>query len=223
VTFGIDVHADVSARDIEDLGLAGTRAIVTAAGARLPILVPLIGRGHLANALAAVAVALEFGVSLPDLIDHVGRLVPVARRGDVRRLRDGVTVIDDSYNSNPRALERMLQAMASARHEGRRVAVLGEMLELGDASLALHRECGRLAAHVGLAALVTVGGEAARALGEAAIEAGIAASAVVHASTSDEVAGQIDRVIRSGDLVLVKGSHGINTAIIADRIAEMWA
>jgi len=97
------------------------------------------------------------------------------------------------------------------------------MLELGDASLRLHRECGRAAAHAGLGALVTVGGDAARALGAAAIEAGIPASAVTHAPTSDEIAGQVDHLIQAGDLVLVKGSRGIRTDVIADRIAAMWA
>jgi UDP-N-acetylmuramoyl-tripeptide--D-alanyl-D-alanine ligase len=223
VTFGIDVDADVSARDVVDDGVWGTRAMVTAAGGRMPMVVPLIGRGHLANVLAAAAVALEFGIALREIAERVGRLVSASRRGEVRHLRDGVTVIDDSYNSNPRALEQMLEAMAAAQPAGRRVAVLGEMLELGDASLPSHRECGRAAAKAGLAALVTVGGEAALALGEAAIEAGMPASAVTHAPTSEETAGQIDRLIRAGDLVLVKGSHGIKTEIIADRIAAWWA
>ena len=223
VTFGIDVDADISASEVVNHGVAGTTAMVTAMGARVPIVVPLIGRGHLANVLAAAAVALEFGVPMGEITERVGRLVPAARRGEVRRLRDGVTVVDDSYNSNPRALERMLEAVASAQPAGRRVAVLGEMLELGDASLPLHRDCGRAAARAGLGALVTVGGDAARALGAAAIEAGMPASAVTHAPTSDEAAGQVDHVIRAGDLVLVKGSRGIRTDVVVDRIVAMWA
>jgi UDP-N-acetylmuramoyl-tripeptide--D-alanyl-D-alanine ligase len=98
------------------------------------------------------------------------------------------------------------------------VAVLGEMLELGEQSLALHETCGRSAAEAGLAVLVTVGGEAARAMAAAAVAAGMPAASVVHAPTSAEAADLLVPRLQAGDVVLVKGSRGIRTDIVADRV-----
>jgi UDP-N-acetylmuramoyl-tripeptide--D-alanyl-D-alanine ligase len=102
----------------------------------------------------------------------------------------------------------------------RRVAVLGEMLELGALALPLHQECGRAAAAAGLSALWTIGGEPARALGEAAVAAGMPAPRVTHVATSDEAAPLVARQLTRGDLILVKGSHGIRTDVVVDRLVE---
>jgi UDP-N-acetylmuramoyl-tripeptide--D-alanyl-D-alanine ligase len=179
--------------------------------------VPLLGRGHLANALAATAVATHYGVPLEEIAERVAALTPASRRGEVWRLRNGVTLVDDSYNSNPRALQRTLEAVAAEQGCTRRLAVLGEMLELGD-SMALHEACGRAAARAGLAHLVTVGGAPALAMANAAIAAGMLPSAVSYVTTSDAAADAISGILRAGDLLLVKGSRGIHTEFVADRV-----
>jgi UDP-N-acetylmuramoyl-tripeptide--D-alanyl-D-alanine ligase len=115
-----------------------------------------------------------------------------------------------------RALEVVAHATAT-----RRVAVIGEMLELGRLSVPLHEECGRAAAAAGLAALVTVGGDAARALGDAAVAAGMARSAVSHYATSAEAAAVVVERVRAGDVVLVKGSRGTRTDVVVDRLAAV--
>jgi UDP-N-acetylmuramoyl-tripeptide--D-alanyl-D-alanine ligase len=102
----------------------------------------------------------------------------------------------------------------------RKVAVLGEMLELGAHSEALHRECGRAAAAAGIGRLFVVGGAPAGALGEAAVDAGLPASSVTHIETSEQAAAEVVASIRAGDLVLVKGSRGIRTDIVADRLSS---
>lgn len=221
VTFGVEVDADVSACDVEDRGTRGTRATVVTAAGRVALDLPLIGRGHLANALAATAVALQFAVPLDAIAARLRYARAADRRGTVHALRDGVVLVDDSYNSNPQALARMLEALAATHTTGRRIAVLGEMLELGDQSVALHRACGRAAA--GLDRLVTVGGSSARALADAAVEAGLDASAVEHVTTSQEAADRMGAVVAAGDVVLVKGSRGTRTDIVADRLASDWA
>jgi UDP-N-acetylmuramoyl-tripeptide--D-alanyl-D-alanine ligase len=221
LTFGVDADADVSARDVQDLGLGGTRAaIATPAGAAV-LDVPLIGRGHLANALAATAVGLAFGVPLDDIVGRVRTSSASAHRGEILRLRNQVTVVDDSYNSNPRAVERMLEALAATPAAGRRVAVLGEMLELGEQATALHQACGRAVAGAGVSVFIAVGGESARAMAYAAVEAGLAASAVDYVASSAEAAGRLERVVRPGDVVLVKGSHGIHTDVVVERLKVM--
>lgn len=218
VTFGVGVPADVSARRVDDLGVDGSAAEVVTPSGRAVFRVPLLGRGHLANVLAATAVALEFGVPLDAVAERVRTLTPAPRRGEVVRSAGGFTLVDDSYNSNPRALERMLDVLGRSPNGARRVAVLGEMLELGDAAVPLHEACGRAAAAAGVGLLITVGGQAAAALGAAAVSAGVPADAVVHAGTSDEAATLLQGLVRAGDVILVKGSRGTRTDIVADAL-----
>ena len=219
ITFGTAAHADVRATDIEDRGVSGMKArIATPAGERV-VETPLLGRGNLSNVLAATAVAIDFGVSLDDVVDTASQLVPASRRGAVIRLGRSVTLIDDSYNSSPAALTRALEVVAREAAAGRKVAVLGEMLELGDHAARLHAESGRVAAQSGIALLYAIGGAPAQALATAAIAAGMSADTVTYFPTSDEAAPVIAAAVRSGDLVLVKGSRGIRTDVVVDRLA----
>ncbi len=223
LTFGTVEGATVRATDVEDRGIEGMRARVrTPAGERV-IETPLLGRGNLSNVLAATAVALDAGVRLDAIVTAIARLQPAERRGAVRRLRDGITLIDDSYNSSPAALRRALDVVAQERGAARKVAVLGEMLELGEHATPLHVDSGRAAAQAGLQVLFTVGGPPARAMAEGAIAAGMPASAVTHFDKSDAAAAAIATVVRGGDLVLVKGSRGTRTDVVADRIAAEFA
>jgi UDP-N-acetylmuramoyl-tripeptide--D-alanyl-D-alanine ligase len=195
--------------------------VVTKAGER-SVHVPLLGRGNLYNVLAATAVAEHFGVPLDEIVSSAATLQPAARRGAVRRLR-GITLVDDSYNSSPSALRRALEVIANESEASRKVAVLGEMLELGDHSKRLHEECGQAAAAAGLALLFTVGGAPARAMADAAVTAGMPSDDVRYFETSDQAAGVVVSSIRAGDVVLVKGSRGIRTDIVADRVAAEFA
>ena len=221
VTFGTTAAADVRAADVEDLGLDGSRAVLMTPAGRRDLQVPLLGRGHLMNVLAAAAVALELGIDLDDIVARAAHLKPSSRRGAVLRLPKGVTVIDDSYNSSPSALMRALDVVARS-WAARRIAIVGEMLELGDLSETLHRECGRAAAGSRLAKLITIGGASARALGEAAIEAGLPRGAVMHFDSSTDAAAQISEQVTSGDVVLVKGSRGTRTDLVVERLMAVF-
>ena len=221
MTFGTRDGADVRAVDVEDLGLDGSRArLITPAGER-QLAVPLLGRGHLMNVLCATATALEMGVDLDAIVDAATKLKPSAKRGAILKLPKGVTVIDDSYNSSPSALRRSLDVLARSWGT-RRIAVVGEMLELGELSLPLHQECGRAAAGSRLWRLVTIGGDPARALGEAAIAAGMSRQAVVHFDTSTEAAPAVSSLVTSGDVVLVKGSRGTRTDLVVERLTAVF-
>jgi UDP-N-acetylmuramoyl-tripeptide--D-alanyl-D-alanine ligase len=222
-TFGLSTGADVRAHGVEDRGVNGIRARVTTPVGERTIETPLLGRGNLANVLAATAVALDFDISFDEIAARASRLRPADRRGAVRRLAGGVTLIDDSYNSSPTALQRALDVVAHETDAVRKVAVLGEMLELGDHSMAMHEQSGRAAAAAGLHVLMTVGGPPARAMAVAAVAAGMSASAVSHFDTSAMAAASIASALRAGDVVLVKGSRGIRTDIVADRIAAEHA
>src|SRR6476660_5743494 len=148
VSFGEAEGASVRAVAVEDRGLDGMRARVETRQGETTIDTPLLGRGNLANVLAATAVALEFGIPLDVVAERASGLRPSDRRGAVHRLRGGVTLIDDSYNSSPSALKRALDVVAKEQRAARKVAVLGEMLELGAFSSQLHRDASRRAAAV---------------------------------------------------------------------------
>jgi UDP-N-acetylmuramoyl-tripeptide--D-alanyl-D-alanine ligase len=223
VTFGEADGATVRATQIEDRGIDGMRARVTTPAGERVIETPLLGRANLANVLAATAVALEFDIPLDTIAARAAALRASDRRGAVHRLRGGVTLVDDSYNSSPAALRRALEVIAKESRAARKVAVLGEMLELGAHAEEKHRESGRAAAAAGLAALFAVGGAPARALADAAIDAGMPRAHVTYFEKSDAAAPAIAAAIRAGDVVLVKGSRGTRTDLIADRIAAEFA
>ena len=223
VTFGVAQGATVRAVEVESLGIDGMAARVDAGGESVRIRVPLIGRGNLQNVLAGIAVARLFAVPLDAVAERAASLRPAAHRGELIRLAGGVTVVDDAYNSNPRALTGALAVVAGERRFTRRAAVLGEMRELGEAALALHEACGRAAAASGLSWLVTVGGTPARAMGRAAVEAGMPGAQVWHADTSGEAADVAAREVRAGDLVLVKGSRGVATERVVERLVAAFA
>jgi UDP-N-acetylmuramoyl-tripeptide--D-alanyl-D-alanine ligase len=223
VTFGIETPADVEARGVEALGLEGMAAAVHTRHGKARIRTPLLGMGNLANVLAATAVALELGVSLSDIVEKIADLRPAAHRGELLRLPGGVTIVDDSYNSSPSALIRALETIGAATGSARKAAVLGEMLELGAHAERLHAECGRAAAGAGLAWLITVGGEPAESMAAAAVSSGMPPGAVVHVANREEaVAVTLERV-RPGDLILVKGSRGIGTDFVVDRLKAEFA
>lgn len=222
VRFGLSPRADVRAVDVEDLGLDGTKSrLLTPAGER-DLHLPLLGRGSLMNVLAAAAVALELNVGLDHIVETAARLQPSSKRGAVLRLPKGVTVIDDSYNSSPSALKLALDVV-SRTWATRRVAVIGEMLELGDLSLALHQDCGRAAAGSRLARLITIGGPSARALGGAAVAAGQPANTVRHFASSAEAAAEVHGLVAPGDVVLVKGSRGTRTDVVVDQLTAVFS
>ena len=221
-TFGVEVEADVAACEVEDRGLDGTRALVRTPAGATAITTPLLGRGNLSNVLAAVAVALQLQVPLGAIAERVAAVPAPPHRGAVRRLARDVVLVDDSYNANPLAVATALETLARDRRPGRRVGVLGEMLELGTRADALHRATGRAAAEAGVGLLLTIGGDAARALGAAAVAAGMPADGVIHCGNSEEAASRLPALLQAGDLVLVKGSRGVRTDLVVARLVAEW-
>jgi UDP-N-acetylmuramoyl-tripeptide--D-alanyl-D-alanine ligase len=223
LTFGVELPADVQAFDVADRGIDGTSANVLTPIGAFKLTTPLIGRGNLANVLAATAVGVSFDVPLAAMAERAAQLKPASHRGDVVRLARNTVVIDDSYNANPTATQGAIDVLRTSRTAGRRVAVLGEMLELGDRAIALHETVGRAAAIAALDLLIAVGGTPARALAEAAVGAGLARTSVRYYETSDEAADAATTWAQAGDLVLVKGSRGVQTDKVVDRLKAEFA
>jgi UDP-N-acetylmuramoyl-tripeptide--D-alanyl-D-alanine ligase len=223
LTFGLSADAQVRGSAVEHRGLDGMAATVTTPTTEFRIHTPLLGSGNLLNLLAASAVALEMGVSADAIVERAGAIRPASHRGELLRLPGGVTLIDDSYNSSPAALKRSLETVAAATGSARKIAVLGEMLELGAHATRLHEECGKAAAQARLALLITVGGEPAKQMADAARRAGLDAGSVLYAPTSHDAAELALGRVRPGDLVLIKGSRGIRTDQVVERLKVEFA
>jgi UDP-N-acetylmuramoyl-tripeptide--D-alanyl-D-alanine ligase len=168
-----------------------------------------------------VAVAVDLRVDRQAIEDRVAALAPVARRGASTRLVNGTRVVDDSYNASPAATIAALQALAATPTSGRRIAALGDMLELGGASGDLHRACGRAAADAGVDVLVAIGGPDADALATGAREGGLGRDRIHRFADSRQAAEAVAALIAPGDLVLVKGSRGTRTDLVVDRLKEV--
>jgi UDP-N-acetylmuramoyl-tripeptide--D-alanyl-D-alanine ligase len=144
VTFGIKRSADVSVKKVKLNGAEGSTFELVVGSVGEPVTFPLVGEHNIYNALAAAAAAMERGILPSQAAAALSSVAPPDKRGQVLNLY-GATIINDSYNSNPRALQAMIDTLASMKAE-RRILVVGEMLELGPTAEALHRECGKHAA-----------------------------------------------------------------------------
>ena len=216
-TFGIETHADVCATGVRGLGLAGMTAKMHTPVGTADIRTPLLGEENVANILAAVTIALRFQVPLDVVLAGVASFAAQSQRGNVIRV-GGITIVDDTYNSNPIALEQALKALSLETRCRRRVAILGEMLELGEHAGRLHEACGRAAFEAGFDRVIAVGGVSAQVLVDGAVMAGLPVTAVAVLPTSEEAAQRVCEIVQKGDLVLVKGSRGIRMDRIVERL-----
>ena len=214
VTFGHG-GADVFAVEVEELGIAGTRARLSVGGEELEIELPLPGNHQLHNAMAAIAAALCLGAG-PDEI--AAGLRTVSLPGRRMRIEDvgGVTVVDDAYNANPASVRAALETAASLPREGKLVAALGDMLELGPQGPDLHGEVGATAAMQGFDLLVGAGPLMAMAV-ESAAMFNLEAIAVEDADAAAELLVQR---LEPGDLLLVKGSRGMRMEAVIDALSQ---
>ena len=208
VTYGVSSPADFRADAIKDLGLGGSAFSVRHTGRTTDFVLPLPGVHNISNALAAIAVGVTHGVSWEDVRDAVGEMKPEKMRGQIHRFKQGFDVIDDSYNSNPKALIEMIRFVGKLTGYSRRIVVAGEMLELGKDSAALHRACGKEAAAAGVQILVAVQGMAREVL-EGAREGGVASDRLTFVDNAAQAGDFLARTVTRGDVVLIKGSRGV--------------
>ncbi len=209
ITFGIDHEADVRAEDV----------VFTETGARFRMngthfQTELTGRHGVLNILAGIAVASICGIPAPDLVEAVALLKPGRMRGE-RFTHRGILILNDCYNSNPDAARAMIDVLRDTPAQ-RRVAVLGEMLELGRWSEVLHRDVGRYAAECGMSVLVGIRG-AAKTMVDAAVKAGLSGAAAFFFDTPESAGEHLREIVREGDAVLFKGSRGTRVEKALER------
>jgi UDP-N-acetylmuramoyl-tripeptide--D-alanyl-D-alanine ligase len=215
LTFGIETSAEMRAVNINYEDLRATSFTLQTPRDEAVVSLPLLGKHNVYNALAAAAAGYHFGLSAAQIAAQLNTAVPSKMRGELVTLANGATVIDDSYNSNPPALIQAVQAMAQAKGFARRIVVAGEMLELGEQGAAMHRECGEAIAAAGVQRILGVRGLAAD-LVAGAKDAGV--TAATFCETPEQAAEQLLTELQAGDLVLVKGSRGVRTERIVERL-----
>jgi len=201
---GID--SDARLEDVEDLGLLGTRFRLVLPDGEAAMSLALPGRHQAENLLAAAAGATALGLGVAEIADAVPTLRPAEHRGRVLTLAEGIALVDDSYNASPVAMRRLLELLSQV--PGRRVAVLGEMYELGELAAEAHRRVGEEAAG-SCDLLVAVGGAEAALLVAGARSTGFAEESIHLVEDAQEAADLLNRLLQKGDVVLVKGSRGV--------------
>src|SRR5437660_585318 len=212
IKYGTTAAADVSAQNVQSKGADGSEFDVVVAGTREHTPLPLVGEHNVLNALAAVSVAIACGMKISEAVAALTTLKPADKRGQVLQLGN-ITVINDCYNSNPKALSAMVDALSGMK-AARRIVVAGEMLELGPQGEALHRESGSHMGEKKIDVLIGVRG-LAHALVDAAKQAGTRAEFV---ATPEEAGEWLARETRDGDVVLLKASRGVKL----ERALETW-
>ena len=212
IQYGTAANSDVRAENLQSRGTDGSEFDVVVGETRARAHLPLVGDHNVLNALAAVSVSIACGMKIPEAVAALATLKPADKRGQVVHVGN-ITVINDCYNSNPKALHAMIDALAAMK-AGRRILVAGEMLELGPAGEEMHRAAGKHAAEKGIDMLVGV-----RGLGQAMVEGAKQAGARAEFVATPEEAGEwLSRETRDGDVVLLKASRGVKL----EKALETW-
>jgi UDP-N-acetylmuramoyl-tripeptide--D-alanyl-D-alanine ligase len=220
IFFGFGEEAEVRASGLSFLGYDGLRFRLMYDGTPRNVRLPFLTEGLVQNLLAALGAARAFALPWEALEPALESLSPASNRGRIIRFAGGITVIDDSYNSSPLALAMALKSYVHLPAE-RRVAVLGDMLELGTGEKTYHEEAGQTAGRLGWDIVAAVGPRG-RWIAEGARAAGLTAGATPEFEASDGAAEKIPGLLRPGDLVLVKGSRGVRMERIVERLAAYF-
>jgi UDP-N-acetylmuramoyl-tripeptide--D-alanyl-D-alanine ligase len=214
VTFGLSWHNDLFAADIH-CDLAGVDFRLNGGS---EVRIPLLGEHVAVNALAAIAVARELGLSDEEIIAALADAHGPDMRLQLQRIGD-VTVLNDAYNANPASMKAALKTLSKLDAPGRRIAVLGTMREMGEAAADLHREMGRFIPSCRLDLLVCVG-DMAGLIAEEAVKAGFRSTDTHVFSTTAAAAASLPQWLAEGDLLLLKGSRLMKLETIAAALAS---
>ena len=220
MTFGIENTADVSASEIDFSGFGATSFILRTPSGSASVNFPLNGKHNILNALAAACVGHDIGMSAIEIASALSSVSAPPQRGEILRFAAGFTVINDSYNSNPDALLSMVETLIGGAAAGqRKIVVAGEMLELGENAAEIHRNTGSSIAKLGADILIGVRGFG-RDLASGAADAGL--SDTRFADDSEMAGEMLAAEVKTGDVVLVKGSRGVRTEKVIEKLLEKY-
>jgi UDP-N-acetylmuramoyl-tripeptide--D-alanyl-D-alanine ligase len=213
--------AEVTLARIVTMDENGSRFLLKLTDEIQDIHLPVMGRHHLANAVAASAVAWALDFPGEVIADGLSGFQPVDKRMQTLVLSGGIHVINDSYNANPGSMAAALETLKQVKKQGRGFAVLGDMLELGEESGSLHRQVGNIAARQGVDHLFAMGEQASNLLAGAA-EAGMDSHRLTQADDHQELASKLLGLMAGGDWVLVKGSRGMRMEKVVEHLQQEY-
>lgn len=177
------------------------------------------GLHNVMNALSAVCAVLDYGIELTDVNSAFSNFSLTEGRTSILSLPCGITVIDDTYNASPVSTKAALQLLYDTGRTGRKVAVLGDMLELGEYEIVGHLDVGRTCVNAGVDILVTVG-SISRYIREGAMQEGLNQTKIVQFENSAQAANAIRAIVKPEDTVLVKGSRGMKMEKVVDALQK---
>lgn len=217
-TFGLEADRDFRATAIRSLGRKGTAFEIHYGGRVLPLTLRVPGLQHVSNALAACAAALCLHAEPEHLVRGLDAFRGLKGRFVLVPLTGGVSLVDDTYNANPTSLKAALIALRDmAGGQGRVIAGLGEMLELGEETELAHREAGEVAVETGVDHLVAIG-DHARDIVKGAMDRGLPQDRAETVGSHEDMAARLMDIMQGGDLILLKGSRGIGLERVVDLL-----
>ena len=220
ITYGIENEADIMAKNIRFERFGETKFALQTPDGTAEVAFPLNGKHNILNALAASAVGLTFGMSVGEIADALRTVAPPPQRGEILRFAEGFTVINDSYNSNPDALISMVKTLVEGGNGAKRkIVVTGEMRELGINAENIHEKTGETIASLGIDALYGVEGFAKNLI-EGAKSNGL--NNVKFYENSSVAGESFISEVQAGDLILVKGSRGVKTEKVIEKLLEKF-
>ena len=212
MTYGLENPADLTAKNIL-IGSVSTEFTLTYRGENFDFEIPMLGRHNVSNSLAAIAAGLTVGLSIEEIQRGISTLTTTKMRFEVIR-RDGLTIVNDAYNASPASM-RVAIRTASEIYNGRLIAVLGDMMELGDISEKVHREIGEELVEHGFDVLITLGA-LGKFIATGARDAGL--EKIYSFDTHEDAAKKILEIVREGDTILFKASHVMHMEKIIELI-----
>ena len=213
VTFSLKEKADVAVKEIKT-GSGGINIVFDVRGVGVPVRLNSPALCNVANAAAAIAAVLPLDVKTEEIQAALNSFAPLHGRMEVLNV-NGLIVLDDTYNANPESMSAALQTLKAAA--GRKIAVLGDMLELGDASMEAHMEIGKLAAQCGVDVLIAVG-EMSKAAADSAVKAGLKAAQAHAFRNKLEAVSALKGIVKEGDVILVKGSRAVGLEDVVESL-----
>lgn len=220
LTYGIENAADVMAADINYAGFGATHFTLATPTGRSEVDFPLNGKHNILNALAAAAVGHSFGMTVDEIAASLNSVATPPQRGEVLRFSAGFMVINDSYNSNPDALLSMVSTLVEgAAVNDRKIVVAGEMLELGPDAADIHRRTGETVSSYDIDVLLGIRGFAKELVDGANASGNVV---TIFAESSEQAGETLAEMVRPGDVVLVKGSRGVRTEKVIEKLLEKF-
>ncbi len=216
VFYGMEDGLDYQAYNISSQGMHGTSFEIDIENSSYKVHVPVPGIHNIHNALAAIAAGIELNIPVRDIIEGIGEFSPGKMRLNITE-HSGIKIINDAYNASPQSMEAAINVLMDVADKNRTIAVLGDMLELGDISVKAHRGVGMFAVSKGVSYIVAVG-EHSINTAEGALAAGASADRVFHFKNNSDAGKFLLEFVKTGDALVVKGSRGMKMEEIVNLL-----